>query len=281
MNNQIKISAVIITLNEEDNIGRCLDSLEGVVDEIVVVDSFSTDATADICGKRDARFIQHPFEGHIEQKNYAMEQAAHNFILSLDADEALSRDLKRSVLKAKSDWEFDGYAFNRLTDYCGKWIKHSGWYPDSKIRLWDRRKGKWGGVNPHDSVVMKNGVETGHLEGDLLHFSYPSIRHHVSQMNTFTDIAAKEAYKAGRRSNLIVDIFLNPVFTFLKKYLLELGFLDGYAGFMISIHSGYGKFLKFIKLRELEKKKNKTPTELSAGSAEPKKRTSASAENSG
>ena len=256
MDSQVDISAVIITFNEQENIGRCLDSVADVADEIVVVDSFSTDATADICSNRGARFIRHPFEGHIEQKNYAMHQATHDYVLSLDADEALSETLKQSILQAKSNWKFDGYSLNRLTNYCGKWIKHSGWYPDLKIRLWDRRKGKWGGVNPHDRVIMGTGTRICHLRGDLFHYSYPSIRHHVSQINTYSDIAAREAYNSGRRAYVITDIFLNPALTFLKKYFLKLGILDGYAGFMISIHTAYGKFLKYIKLRELHQKKD-------------------------
>jgi glycosyltransferase involved in cell wall biosynthesis len=256
MDSQISISAVIIAQNEQENIGRCLGSVADVADEIVVVDSFSTDATADICSNQGARVIQHAFEGHIEQKNYAMHQAMHDYVLSLDADEALSETLKQSILQAKTDWKFDGYSLNRLTNYCGKWIKHCGWYPDSKIRLWDRRQGEWGGVNPHDRVIMSTGTPVCHLRGDLLHYSYPSIRHHVSQINTYSDIAAREAFNTGRRAYLITDILLNPALTFLKKYFLKLGILDGYAGFMISIHTAYGKFLKYIKLRELNKKKD-------------------------
>jgi glycosyltransferase involved in cell wall biosynthesis len=256
MDSQVNISAVIITQNEQDNIGRCLDSVADVADEIVVVDAFSTDATAVICSNQSVRFIQHPFEGHIEQKNYAMHQATHDYVLSLDADEALSETLKKSILQAKTHWKFDGYSLNRLTNYCGKWIKHCGWYPDLKIRLWDRRKGKWGGVNPHDRVIMGTGTQICHLEGDLLHYSYPSIRQHVSQINTYSDIAAREAFNNGRSAYVIIDILLNPALTFLKKYFLKLGVLDGYAGFMISIHTAYGKFLKYIKLRELHKKKD-------------------------
>lgn len=257
MDRQVNISAVIITYNEQDNIGRCLDSVFDVADEIVVVDSFSTDATADIISNKGARFIQHPFEGHIEQKNYAMLQAKHDYVLSLDADEALSETLKQSILLIQSNWKYDGYSFNRLTNYCGKWIKHCGWYPDTKIRLWDRRKGQWGGVNPHDRVIMSAGTQICHLEGDLFHYSYPSIRHHVSQINTYSDIAAMESFNSGRRAYVFTDILLNPALTFLKKYFLKLGFMDGYAGFMISIHTAYGKFLKYIKLRELHKKEER------------------------
>jgi hypothetical protein len=122
-----------------------------------------------------------------------------------------------------------------------------------KLRLWDRRKGHWGGVNPHDHVMMEKNSRVSHLEGDLLHYSYPTIKHHISQINRFSDIAAREAFQKGRRSNVIIDICLNPSLTFFKKYFLKLGILDGYEGFVISTHTAYGKFLKYIKLKELEK----------------------------
>jgi glycosyltransferase involved in cell wall biosynthesis len=249
----LKISAVIITYNEEANIERCLDSLEGTADEVLVVDSFSSDRTADICKSKGVDFIQHPFDGHIEQKNYALSCASNDYVLSLDADEALSEELIQSIQAAKQNWTEDGYSVNRLTNYCGKWIRHCGWYPDTKIRLWDRSKGHWGGVNPHDHVVMDEPIRIRHLSGDLLHYSYPTIRDHISQINSFSDIAARAAFEKGRQSNLALDICLNPTLTFFKKYFLKLGLFDGYEGFVISISTAYGKFLKYIKLRELEK----------------------------
>ena len=253
MKSSIQLSAVIITFNEEHNIGRCLDSVKETADEVVVVDSFSTDRTVEICKSRGVKFIQHPFEGHIEQKNYALSCAGNDFVLSLDADEALSDVLASSIQSAKRSWNADGYSMNRRTRYCGRWIRHCGWYPDKKIRLWDRRQGQWGGVNPHDHVVMDQGSRLTHLNGDLLHYSYPTIRDHVSQINRFSDIAAREAFADGRRSRLLRDICLNPILTFFKKYILKLGILDGYEGFVISTSTAYGKFLKYIKLRELEK----------------------------
>ena len=252
----LKISAVIITYNEEANIERCLDSLEGTADEVLVVDSFSSDRTADICKSKGVDFIQHPFDGHIEQKNYALSCASNDYVLSLDADEVLSQKLSQSIQAAKQNWTEDGYSVNRLTNYCGKWIRHCGWYPDTKIRLWDRSKGHWGGVNPHDHVVMDEPIRIRHLSGDLLHYSYPTIRDHISQINSFSDIAARAAFEKGRQSNLALDICLNPTLTFFKKYFLKLGLLDGYEGFVISISTAYGKFLKYIKLRELERQRD-------------------------
>jgi len=253
MSKSVKISAVIITFNEEQNIGRCLDSLDKLADEIVVVDSYSTDKTQEICINKGARFIQNPFNGHIEQKNYAVSQAYYDYILSLDADEVLSEELRKSISHAKNNWNYDGYSFNRLTSYCGEWIRYCGWYPDKKLRLWDRRKGSWGGVNPHDHVVMKSNSSTSHLSGDLLHYSYYTIRQHVSQINRFSDIAAQAAYDKGRKSHFVLDILLNPLLTFFKKYFLKLAILDGCYGFVISINSAFGKFLKYIKLRELNR----------------------------
>ena len=252
----LKISAVIITYNEEANIERCLDSLEGTADEVLVVDSFSSDRTADICKSKGVDFIQHPFDGHIEQKNYALSCASNDYVLSLDADEALSQKLSQSIQAAKQNWTEDGYSVNRLTNYCGKWIRHCGWYPDTKIRLWDRSKGHWGGENPHAHVVMDEPIRIRHLSGDLLHYSYPTIRDHISQINSFSDIAARAAFEKGQQSNLALDICLNPTLTFFKKYFLKLGLLDGYEGFVISISTAYGKFLKYIKLKELERQRD-------------------------
>jgi len=253
MDKPVKISAVIITYNEEINIGRCLDSVRTVADEIVVVDSYSTDKTEEICRKMGVIFLQHPFQGHIEQKNYAVSRAGHQHVLSLDADEVLSEKLIQSIQAAKQRWQFDGYSFNRLTNYCGQWIRYSGWYPDTKLRLWDKRQGRWGGVNPHDRVIMDEQSRVGHLTGDLYHYSYRTIKDHIEQINRFYEIAARAAHGDGRHVNLLLDIVMNPLLTFFKKYILKLGILDGYAGFMIAIHTAYGKFLKYIKLRELDR----------------------------
>ena len=257
MDKPVKISAVIITYNEEKNIDRCLDSVRAVADEIVVVDSYSTDKTKEICSRMNVKFLQHHFEGHIEQKNYAASCAGYEHVLSLDADEVLSEKLIQSIQTAKKSWQFDGYCFNRQTYYCGKWIRHSGWYPDTKLRLWDKSKGRWGGVNPHDRVMMDEQSRVCHIAGDLHHYTYHTIKDHIDQINSFSDIAARAAYAEGRHANLLLDIVLNPLLTFFKKYFLKLGILDGYQGFMIAIHTAYGKFLKYIKLRELDRASGK------------------------
>ena len=249
-----KISAVIITFNEEKNIERCINSLKDIVDEIVVVDSFSTDLTEEICKSHHVKFIKHEFEGHIEQKNWAITQASSPYVLSLDADEVLSGTLKRSIINAKINWKYDAYSFNRLTNYCGKWIKHTGWYPDTKLRLWDSRKGSWKGKNPHDRYEMMEGSVIKHLKGDLLHYSYYSIKQHIDQVNKFTCIAANEIVQDGKRTNLI-KIISHPIWKFIRDYFIKLGFLDGYYGFVISAISAHATFLKHLKIMEIVKNK--------------------------
>lgn len=251
-----KISVVIITLNEEKNIQRCLNAVKDIADEIVVVDSFSTDKTKEICLQHKVRFIEHRFEGHIEQKNWAAAQATYDFVLSLDADEVVSEELKQSILEVKANKEFDGYYFNRLTSYCGQWIKHCGWYPDKKLRLWDRRLGSWTGINPHDRFELQAGYTQKYLKGDLLHYTYNSISEHVAQYNKFTEIGAREAFKKGKKSNLFIA-FYKSVWKFKRDYIFKLGFLDGYYGFIICRLSANATFLKYIKLRELIKDSHK------------------------
>jgi glycosyltransferase involved in cell wall biosynthesis len=243
------LSAVIITYNEERNIERCLASLVGVADEILVVDSFSTDKTEEICRRFNVRFICNAFGGHIEQKNFAASQAANDYVLSLDADEALTDDLRDSILKAKENWQFDAYSFNRLTNYCGKWIRHCGWYPDAKTRLWNRTKGQWGGVNPHDKwELFDRKAAVSHLKGDLLHYSYYTIADHVKQIEYFTEIAAKAEAQIGKRPSLL-KIAIGPSIKFIKCFWLQLGFLDGYYGYVICRLSAQASFIKYVKTR--------------------------------
>ncbi|MEI6060720.1 MAG: glycosyltransferase family 2 protein [Bacteroidota bacterium] len=248
----VKISAVIIVFNEERNIERCLKSLTGIADEIVVVDSFSTDATEKLCQPFGVHFIKHVFEGYIEQKSWATSQATYDYVLSLDADEALSDYLRNSIAAVKNNWQADGYSFSRLTNYLGHWIKHCGWYPDVKLRLWDRRKGEWGGQNPHDMVVMQDGCKVVRIAGDLFHYSYYSIRQHIDQFNKFTDISAEEAVAKGKKASLFIAIY-KGIWKFKRDYFFKLGFLDGYYGFVICYLSSFATFSKYLKIIELRK----------------------------
>lgn len=243
------LSVVIITFNEEHNIARCLESVKDVADDIVVLDSFSTDRTEAIAREHGARFVQHTFDGHIEQKNRAITHAAYSFVLSLDADEALDDRLKENVRQAKMG-QADGYTMNRLTNYCGDWIRHGGWYPDVKLRLWDSRKGTWTGTNPHDRYEMEAGAHMEHLHGDILHYSYNSIADHLKQVDYFTTIAANALAKRGKRAGL-VKLYLSPIAKFIGDYFFRFGFLDGGAGFTIARISASATRLKYTKLQAL------------------------------
>ncbi|MFW5821523.1 MAG: glycosyltransferase [Bacteroidota bacterium] len=249
-----KLSVVIITYNEEKNIGRCLESIKDIADDIVVVDSYSTDRTEEIVRSYNARFIQHPFDGHIQQKNWAITQAKYPHILSLDADEEPSDELKESILEIKNNWQYDGYFFNRLTNYCGKWIRHTSWYPARKLRLWDSRKGKWGGINPHDKFLLEKGSSRKFLKGDLYHYSYYSINEHIQQINKFSSIVAN-AYFAEKRKASYFNIFFHPIWRLFRDYIIKLGFLDGFYGLVISVNSAHETFLKYSKLRNLYREK--------------------------
>jgi glycosyltransferase involved in cell wall biosynthesis len=246
----VELSVVVITFNEERNIERCLRSVKILADEIVVVDSFSTDKTVELCRSLGATVIQHPFEGHIEQKNFALDQAKSPFVLSLDADEVVSEELRESILKAKERWTHDSYEMSRLTNYCGAWIRHGGWYPDRKVRLFDRRKARWGGLNPHDRVVLDGTATTTVLKGDLLHYSYYDRSDHLKQIDYFTGISAQSMFKQGRKPSWIRMLF-GPIVRFVRDYLFKMGFLDGGPGLTISLLSAKAVFIKYAKLRQI------------------------------
>lgn len=250
----VEISAVIMTLNEERNIERCLLSLRGIADEIVVVDSFSTDRTEEICRQFGAIFTCHAFKGYIEQRQYSVSQAKSDYILVIDADEALSDVLRDEILKVKENWAFDGYKFNRLNSYCGQWIRHCGWYPDRKLRLFDRRKAAVKGRNPHDEIVLQTGEKIKNLRGDLLHYTYLSVEEHIRQIDRFTEIQAREKFMKGGKAN-ILELLFSPGYKFIRHYFFQLGFLDGYFGYLICRNMAYSTFLKHAKLKALWKKK--------------------------
>ncbi len=248
-----KLSAVIITYNEERNIGRCIDSLIGVADEVIVVDSFSNDRTAAIAAEKGATVIERAFAGYIEQKNFAITVANYDRILSLDADEAMDSTMREAVLAVKDNWTQDAYSFNRLTNYCGKWIFHCGWYPDKKLRLFNRNKCEWKGVNPHDKLEFISGPDNSrHLAGNILHYSYYTVEEHRRQTERFTTIAAKALFQKGKK-NSIIKRYLNPIAKFLKDYLFNLGFLDGKYGWTICTISAYATYLKYHKLALMNK----------------------------
>jgi glycosyltransferase involved in cell wall biosynthesis len=247
-----RISVVIITLNEAGRIARCLESVQPVADEIVVLDSGSTDDTVRIAEKWGAKIFHSPFNGYIEQKNKALDFASHRYVLSLDADEALSEELCASLLKAKENLCFDAYHMNRCTSYCGKFIRHGSWYPDRKTRLFNKEKAKWGGVNPHDKVETTPECRLHHLKGDILHYSYDTLEEHIHQNNRFSTISAHSYYRKGKKARYW-QFILNPAWAFLQGYIFQLGFLDGFRGYVIARNVAHMTFMKYYKLKALEK----------------------------
>jgi glycosyltransferase involved in cell wall biosynthesis len=247
-----KISAVIITYNEEQFIDKCLASLDGIADEIVVVDSFSTDRTEEICKKYNARFIKHPFEGFRDQKNFAIKQATHKKILSLDADEALSDKLRESILSIKDKWDYDAYRVNRRNNYCGTWIRFSEWYPDRQLRLFHVDHGKWGVLNLHEKFMMSNGATIGKLQGDLLHWPFISYQDHTSKMEKYSEIGASEFYKAGKKAYFFTP-YVHLIWGFFRSYIIRGGFMDGRNGYLICSLYAKSTFNKYRKLRSLTK----------------------------
>lgn len=243
-----KLSVTIITLNEERNIGRCIESVKDVADDIIVLDSGSTDNTIAICEQLGVRHIYAPWQNYSHARNLAAENCKHNWILALDADEALSPELKNSLLKIKQNDELVFCSFNRLTNYCGKWIYHCGWYPDTKIRVYDKTKTTYEGIiheylNWLPEHILK-------LDGNLLHYSYYTIFEHVQQANKFTNLTAQAAFDRGDKSNIIYVLFA-PLIKFIKSYFLQRGFMDGYYGFVVCAISAHATLYKYVKLKLL------------------------------
>lgn len=247
------ISVVIITFNEERNIERCIDSAKVVADEIIVIDSFSTDRTKEICEKMQVRFISHGWEGYSGSKNKGNSLASFDWILSLDADEALSDTLIQSIQEWKEKSINKPAKFNRLTNYCGKWVRNGGWYPDAKIRLFNRTSTKWEG-DIHEVLKFKEETEIVHLKGDCLHYSYYTVDQHYNQTEKFTTIQSKDLYLKGKKSPMYKLIF-SPLIKFTRDYFLKLGFLDGKVGFTIARISAYATYLKYKKMRILANQK--------------------------
>ncbi|MCX6634965.1 MAG: glycosyltransferase family 2 protein [Acidobacteria bacterium] len=242
----MKISATLITYNEERHIARAIESLR-CADEIVVVDSGSTDRTIEIAGKLGARIVEHPFKGYAEQKNYAAEQAENDWILAIDADESLSEGLEGEILQVKkSGPDYDAYTVPRLAQYLGRWILHSGWHPDRKVRLYDRRRARWAGDFVHETVQVDGRV--GHLRSNLLHFTCDSLSEHLRTMDRYTTLAAEQLVSQGGKigwSKLLLD----PPWTFFKTYVVDRGFLDGAEGLAIAYMAAIYNFLKYAKAR--------------------------------
>jgi glycosyltransferase involved in cell wall biosynthesis len=240
----MKITATIVTLNEERNIARAIRSLT-CADEILVVDSGSTDRTCDIAQSLGARVVHHAWPGYAAQKNFAAAQSANDWILSLDADEALTPELAAEIQHL--DATCDGYTFPRLAQYLGRWIQHSGWYPDRKVRLYRRDRARWTGDYVHESVQVDG--KTGQLNGDLLHFTCNSLSEHLRTLDRYTTLAAQELI-AKKQTAPPWKLLISPFWTFKRTYVFQLGFLDGPQGLAIAWMAALYTFLKYAKARE-------------------------------
>lgn len=253
----LEISAVIITLNEERRLARALESLAvapTVADEILVVDSGSTDRTREIAERHGARVISHPWEGYARQKNFAAAQAQFPWVLSIDADEVVTPELAAELRQIKENGPGDaaGFRMPRLAWYRGRWIRHSGWYPDHKLRLYDRRRGRWVGDYVHERVEVDGPVRD--LPGDLLHFTCDSLAEHVRTTDRYTTLAAQEAYDRGYRwvlPRVLAMLLFGPAWKFFETYFFRQGFRDGGPGLAIAAMAGYYVFQKYAKLGRL------------------------------
>jgi len=250
-----KLSVVIITYNEEKNIERCIDSVAPVADEIIVLDSFSADATVQIARQKGALVQQEPFEGYVSQKNKAFRMARYDHVLSLDADEALSPALADSILEAKKDFRFGAYSMNRCGVYRGREIRHGLWYPDRKIRIFDKRIGHCGGLDPHDKIVFEMEIPVQHLRGDLMHYTYDSYEEYLFRNDQVSTTAARSLFEAGKRA-FWPKLFLSPAWAFLNGYLLRGGFLDGRHGWTIAVNTASQSYQKYNKLRMMQQQKS-------------------------
>ena len=243
----LKISVVIITLNEEKNLERCLRSVKTIADEIVVVDSNSTDKTEEISRHYNARFVSQSFLGYVEQKNYATSIAKNDWVLSLDADEELSEELMQSLIQLQPNERNIAFKVERFSNYCGKWIKHSGWYPDKKIRLYNKKFGCWEGDKIHEYWQPLIKQKALLLKGHLFHYTYHSVSDFFKQIDHYSEIIAWRDVNKGITTNILV-VFLAPIWKFFYNYILKLGFLDGYEGYMICKLSAFASFAKYSKI---------------------------------
>lgn len=257
----VPVTATVITFNEAANIQAALESLSWA-DEIVVVDSNSTDATVSIARKFTDRVIVRPWPGYIAQKNFAADQAAHDWIFSLDADERVSPQLASEIAGVIADPAAAGYRVPRVTFHLGRWIRSTDWYPDYQLRLYDRRRGRWAGKYVHESVTTAGPVID--LRGEVRHYAYRDLAHHVQTMDRYTTLAAKQMFEDGRRAGFL-DLAVHPPAAFFRNYVLRGGFRDGVPGLIVSAMNARYVGLKFAKLWELCSPSTSTPREPGAG----------------
>jgi glycosyltransferase involved in cell wall biosynthesis len=244
------ISAVLITYNEERNVSAALQSLAWA-DEIVVVDSGSTDATVEICRGVTDRIFARNWTGYADQKNFAVEKASHNWILSLDADERLSPELQDEIKSLLSHGlEYAGYKMPRIAYFMGRWIRHGDWYPDYQLRLFDRQKGTWQGGRVHESVKLEG--KPGFLKGKIQHYTYHTLSDYLRRLDTYSSLAAADYFQSGESVDAW-KLLGHPMATFIKGYLAKGGFLDGAPGLMVAVMGAISVYFKYAKLYEMQK----------------------------
>ncbi len=246
-----RISICIIAGDEEGNIRRCLESATWA-DEIVVVDSYSTDRTAEIAREYTSRVYQHEWLGYIGQKNLIKDLATGPWILFLDADEEISSELRDEIQQVVASGKLNayaGYKFPRMVWYLGRWITHGDWYPDYKLRLFRKDRGICGGKEPHDRTTVDGPVRK--LRNPLYHYTYPDIKSQLSTLNRFTSISSKGKFKDGKHAR-VTDLVFRPVLRFLRCYIVKRGFLDGFPGLVVAVSTSFGVFAKYAKLKERE-----------------------------
>ncbi len=244
----IGLSAVVITKNEEQKIGDCLDSLFKVTDDVVVVDSGSTDRTREICLAKGARFFTRDWDGYAGQKNFGNAQARHNWVVSIDADERLSDQLVASIEQAfASERPYDAYTLPFATYFCGQWIRFGGWNPEWHVRIFDKRVLQWNHDAVHEGLTLKPQHRIGKLTGQVQHYTVDTLADFYAKTEMYSTLFAERGQAAGTRSTWAKRLF-SPVFRFVAEYFFRLGFLDGRAGYRIARENARYTYLKYLKL---------------------------------
>ena len=243
------LSAVIITNNESKNIAKCICAIQKVSQDIVVIDSFSEDDTPEICRELGARVFQKKWAGYAKNKNFGNQQAKNDWILSIDADEILSDELITAIQELSLQ-KGEVYTLDRLNNFCGQWIKHCGWYPDWKKRIFNRTEVEWKGDYVHEILSFPTTFKVKKLKGVLYHYSYDSLEDHAARLRVYAKLAAEDLQANGKKVTSL-KLWASPAIRFIKTYFIKLGILDGKNGLTISLRDAYQTYLKYSLLRKM------------------------------